>query len=95
MSGYELDEAVSAIQEAVSGISAVSKDIGDVKGKQDELLETIRALSERVTNIEQRTPSAASSKKRRIIPLYERVSLCEILYTCHAHILICCSFYDS
>ena len=75
MSGYELDEAVLAIQEAVSGISSVSNDIGEVKGKQDELLETIRVLSERVTNIEQRTNSAGpSSRKRRVIPLYERVS---------------------
>ena len=67
MSSYELDEVVSTIQEAVSGISAISKDIGDVKGKKDELLETIRTLSERVTNIEQRAPSAGSSKKCRII----------------------------
>lgn len=53
----------------------MSKDIGDVKGKQDELLETIRVLSQRVTNIEHRTQSAgSSSRKRRAIPLYERVS---------------------
>ena len=55
MSGYELDKAVLAIQEAVAGISSMSKDIGEVKGKQDELLETIHVLGERVTNIEQRT----------------------------------------
>jgi len=36
MSGYELDEAVSAIQGAVSGISAVSKDIGDGRTTRDD-----------------------------------------------------------
>ena len=78
---YELDEAVLAIQEATSGISSVSKEIGEVKGMQGELLTTLHALSERVSNMEERSLSMPPSKKqnRLIIPLYERVSFLQIV----------------
>lgn len=56
MSGYELDEAVSAIQGADSGISAVSKDIGDGRTTRDD------SRSQRAC--EQRASSNGSSKKR-------------------------------
>ena len=78
MSGYEMDEAMLAIQEAANGISSISKQVGNVEGKQDELLASIRALSERVVNLEKGAlTSAIPSKKnqRRVIPLYERVSV--------------------
>ena len=72
-SGYRLDEAVLAIQEAATGITTVTKDIDEVKGRQEELLQSIHALNERISNIEQ-----GSTKKekqiRPFIPLYERVS---------------------
>ena len=64
---YDLDEAILAIQEAATGICSVSREIGDVKGKQDELLDTIRALSEQVGNIEKRDPCPL---RKRIVELF-------------------------
>ena len=74
-SGYCLDEAVLAIQEAASDIVTVTKDIDDVKGKQEQLLQTINALSERISNIEQGAAQRVKERPTRpSIPLYERVS---------------------
>ena len=63
-SGYDLDEAILAMQEVATGISTVCREIRDVKGKQGELLDTVWALSEGVGNIE-KVGLVPSEKKNR------------------------------
>ena len=66
------------IQEAAGKITSVSAQMGNFEGKQDELLESVKVLSERVANLEDaaRSSSRAGGKRQRSsIPLFERVSL--------------------
>ena len=82
-----MDEAVLAVQEAAKKLNSVSTQICGVEGKQDELLATIKVLSERVTNLEAATNYQAcvcvSSKEKKHhpnVPLYERVRLSLLIF---------------
>ena len=91
-----MDEAVLAIQEAAKKLNSVSTQICGVEGKQDELLATIKVLSERVTNLEAATNYQAcvrvSSKEKKHhpnVPLYERVRLSLLIFV---HSCLLCTF---
>ena len=85
---YGMDEAVLAIQEAAKKLNSVSTQICGVEGKQDELLATIKVLSERVTNLEaaknnyQACVRVSSKEKKHHpnVPLYERVRLSLLIF---------------
>ena len=73
MADQNLDEAVLAIQEAANKISSASTQMGCYDGKQDELLASMKILTERVANMENATRPAPN--KRHSVSLYDRVSL--------------------
>ena len=78
MSGCDFDDAMLAIQEAAGKITSVSAQLGNFEGKQNELLESVKVLSERVANLEdvaRSSPRAGGKRQRCSIPLFERVSL--------------------
>ena len=62
MAGCDFDDAMLAIQEAAGKITSISTQLGGFEGKQDELLESVRVLTERVANLEE----AATSTRRRL-----------------------------
>lgn len=74
MSGGDFDDAMLAIQEAAGKITSVSAQLGNFEGKQDELPESVKVLSERVANLEDAARSS-SQGGGSFIPLFERVSL--------------------
>ena len=91
-----MDEAILAVQEAAKKLNSVSTQICGVEGKQDELLATIKVLSERVTNLEAATNYQAcvrvSSKEKKHhinVPLYERVRLSLLIFV---HSCLLCTF---
>ena len=78
MSGCDFDDAMLAIQEAAGKITSVSTQIGNFDGKQDELLESVKVLTESVANLEDAARSstrAGGKRQRSCVPLFERVSL--------------------
>lgn len=68
MSGGDFDDAMLAIQEAASKITSVSVQLGNFEGKQDELLERVKVLSERVASLEDvaRSSSQGGGKRQRL-----------------------------
>ena len=75
MSGGDFNDAMLSIQEAASKITTVSAQLGNFDGKQDELLESVKVLSERVANLEDVARSSSQGGGKSSIPLFERVSL--------------------
>ena len=65
MSGCDFDDAMLAVQEAAGKITSVSAQIGNFEGKQDELLESVKVLSERVANLEDAARSSSRAGGKR------------------------------
>ena len=58
MSACDFDDVMLAIQEAAGKITSVSTQSGNFEGKQDELLESVKVLSERIANLEDAAKSS-------------------------------------
>lgn len=73
-----LDEAVLVIQEAASKLDSASKHIEGFDGKTDELISSVKILTEKVADLEDAQTAAAlraKNKKSRSVSLYDRVWL--------------------
>ena len=78
MASPDLDEAVLVIQEAATKISSVSTKFEDFEGKQDELISTVKFLSERVADLEKSSQQKGAKPKKKLdhpVQPYERVCL--------------------
>ena len=74
-----LDEAVVVIQEAANKLNSATKQFEGYGGKQDELISSVKELTEKVADLEEAQTAAAlrvkgsSNKKTRSVSLYDRV----------------------
>lgn len=85
MAEQNFDEAVLAIQEAADKIISVSTQMDGFEGKQNELLASVKVLTERVTNMEHVTRPPSPRNKRHSVPPYDRVGLVlgfEAIFVC-------------
>lgn len=71
------DDAMLAIQSAATSIAAVSQKLENFEGKQEELLKSVKEISERVAKLEEKNPHVppADGKGQRQVFPFERVSL--------------------
>ena len=76
MADQNLDEAVLTIQEAANKIVSVSSQMEGFEGKQNELLASVKVLTECVTNMEHGTRDPVPARNKHSVALYDRVSLC-------------------
>ena len=71
-----MDEAVLTIQEAANKIVSVSSQMEGFEGKQNELLASVKVLTECVTDMEHGTRDPVLARNKHSVALYDRVSLC-------------------
>ena len=65
MSGCDFDDAMLAIREAAGKITSVSVQLGNFERKQNELLESVKVLSECVANLEDAARSSPRAGGKR------------------------------
>ena len=72
MGDQSMDEAMVVIQEASSAIVKVSQQLNGLEGKHGEVVQALKDLSNRISNLESKTPQQKAAAIK--VPLYIKVT---------------------
>ena len=68
MGDQSMDDAMVVIQEASSAIMKVSQQLNGLEGKHGEVVQALKDLSNRISNLESKAPQQKTAAAR--VPLY-------------------------